>query len=54
MTGKIAYIMKLVASDETVIILSKAANTLDKLLIEQPHDTKLNKLNKQYPEGFWY
>ena len=54
MTGKIAYLTKLVANDETVIRLFGGPNTINALLIEQPHNTKLNKLKKQYPEAFWY
>ena len=54
MTGKIAYLTKLVAKDETVIRLYEGTGTLNGLLIEQLHNTKLNKLKKQYPEGFWY
>jgi predicted nucleotidyltransferase component of viral defense system len=54
MTGKIAYLTKLVANDETVIRLYEGTGTLNGVLIEQPHNTKLNKLKKQYPEGFWY
>ena len=54
MTGKIAYLTKLVANDETVIRLYEGPGTLNALLIEQPHNTKLNKLKKQYPEAFWY
>ena len=54
MTGKIAYLTKLVGNDETVIRLYEGPSTLNALLIEQPHNTKLNKLKKQYPEAFWY
>jgi predicted nucleotidyltransferase component of viral defense system len=54
MTGKIAYLTKLIASNETAIKRYEGPNTLNELTIEQPHNTKLNKLKKQYPEGFWY
>lgn len=54
MTGKIAYLTRLVANDETEVSLFKGAKTVKDLLIVQPHNTKLNKLKKQYPEAFWY
>lgn len=54
MTGKIAYLTRLVANDETEVNLFKGANTVKDLTIVQPHNTKLNKLKKQYPEAFWY
>ena len=54
MTGKIAYLTSLVANDETEVNVYKGANTVKDLTIVQPHNTKLNKLKKQYPEAFWY
>ena len=54
MTGRIAYLTRLVANDETQVNFFKGVNTLKDLTIIQPHNTKLNKLKKQYPEAFWY
>jgi predicted nucleotidyltransferase component of viral defense system len=54
MTGRIAYLTYLVANDETEVNHFKGTNTLKDLTIIQPHNTKLNKLKKQYPEAFWY
>ncbi len=54
MTGKIAYLTKLIATNQTEIQPYGEASSVKDLIIEQPHNTKLNKLKKTYPEAFWY
>lgn len=53
-SSKAAYLAKLISSESTDIkrFISER-DTIDKI-IEQPHNTKLNKLKKPYPDAFWY
>lgn len=53
-TGKIAYLTQLVANTSNKIDKFDRNIELTELLIEQPHNTKLNKLKKTNPDAFWY
>jgi predicted nucleotidyltransferase component of viral defense system len=53
-TGKIAYLSRLIANNQDNIDKFENQEQVKDLLIDLPHNTKLNKLRKAYPDAFWY
>ena len=53
-SAKVAYLASLLKSEANQIQRFAVDNEVMNLLIEQPHNTKLNKLKKPYPDAFWY
>ena len=53
-SAKVAYLARLLKSEANQIQRFAVDNEVMNLLIEQPHNTKLNKLKKPYPDAFWY
>lgn len=52
--AKAAYLSRLIANDEIKIERFEDAKQVADAVIEQPHNTKLNKLKKSSPEAFFY
>lgn len=52
--AKAAYLSRLIATDQKVIEKFIDAKQVSEAIIEQPHNTKLNKLKKTSPEAFFY
>jgi predicted nucleotidyltransferase component of viral defense system len=52
--SKAAYISTLIGSEATTIIRFQNQNQVTDWVIEQPFNTKLNKLRKSIPEAFFY
>jgi predicted nucleotidyltransferase component of viral defense system len=53
-TGKIAYLTRLIDKNINKIVKFDSQIDLKNLLITLPHNTKLNKLKKTSPDAFWY
>lgn len=52
--SKAAYLSRLIATDQKTIEKFKDPKQVAEAIIEQPHNTKLNKLKKSSPEAFYY
>ncbi|MBL7760563.1 MAG: nucleotidyl transferase AbiEii/AbiGii toxin family protein [Sediminibacterium sp.] len=52
--AKAAYLSRLIATDQKAFEKFADPKQLAKAIIEQPHNTKLNKLKKSSPEAFFY
>ena len=53
-TGKIAYLTRLIDKNINKIVKFDPQIDLKNLLITLPHNSKLNKLKKTSPDAFWY
>ena len=53
-SAKIANLARLLSSETTQIQRFTGEMDVVNLLIEQPYNTKLNKLKKPSPDAFWY
>jgi predicted nucleotidyltransferase component of viral defense system len=52
--AKAAYLSRLIATDQEAFEKFKDPKQVAEAIIEQPHNTKLNKLKKSSPEAFFY
>ena len=52
--AKAAYLSRLIATDQRVFEKFTGPKQVASAIIEQPHNTKLNKLKKSSPEAFFY
>ena len=52
--AKAAYLSRLIATDQKVFEKFTDPKQVSDAIIEQPHNTKLNKLKKSSPEAFFY
>ena len=52
--AKAAYLSRLIATDQRVFERFTGPKQVASAIIEQPHNTKLNKLKKSSPEAFFY
>ena len=53
-SAKAAYLSRLIATDQKTFEKFKDPKQVSDAIIEQPHNTKLNKLKKSSPEAFFY
>jgi len=52
--SKAAYLSKCIAADTKAVIKYNDIAVMKDWLIQQPYQTKLNKLKKSLPEAFFY
>jgi hypothetical protein len=52
--AKAAYLSRLIATDQKTIEKFEDPKQIAETIIQQPHNTKLNKLKKSSPEAFFY
>jgi hypothetical protein len=52
--SKAAYLTRLIATDQKVIEKYEGPHQIGETVIEDPHNTKLNKLKRSNPEAFFY
>jgi hypothetical protein len=53
-SSKAAYLSRLIATDQKIFEKFNDPKQVADAVIEQPHNTKLNKLKKSSPEAFFY